>query len=184
MSDHNRLASMFTDRKIGTKIAAGFGVILLILVVSSSAAYIAFGQAADAVGEYAKLVTNSAIYRDIDLQVTRYRDHAREYVMSDNEPTAEAAIKDSAAVRQLIATGLARVTHTERHRLLEDAAKQADLYAKNFEHVRAMNREQANIQNDTLDVVGPQMTDGFSALLTSGVRASDGAFQALAAEAL
>jgi len=155
MSDHKGLASLFTDRKIGTKIAAGFGVILLILTVSSSAAYLAFEQAADAVGEYTRLVTNSAIFRDIDLQVTRYRGHVREYVRSDNEQTADTAIKDGGAMRQLIAAGLARVTHSERHRLLEDAAKQADLYATNFEHVRAMNLEQAKLESDTLDCGRP-----------------------------
>ncbi len=66
--------------------------------------------------------------------------------------------------------------------MLEDAAKQADLYATNFEHVRAMNLEQEKLETDVLDVVGQQMTDGLSGIMAGGVKASNGDLQRLAAE--
>jgi methyl-accepting chemotaxis protein len=182
MSDSTGLTSLFTDRKIATKIAAGFGVVLLILAVSSTVAYLAFGQAASAVATYATLTANSSIYRDIDLQVTQYRAHVREFVFSGDEATAATAIKDGEVLRQLIASGLTRIIHPERHRLLEDAAKQAELYATNFEHEHAMIVEQAKLETEVLDVVGRQMTDGFSALLTGAVAQSNASLQALAAE--
>ncbi len=182
MSDGNGLTALFTDRKIGTKIATGFGVILLILAFGSSVAYIAFGRTASAFDQYATLSANSSIYRDIDLQVTQDRAHVREFVFSGDEATAAAAVKDGEALRQLIAVGLTRVTHADRRRLLEDAAKQAELYASNFEHERAMIVEQAKLENEVLDVAGRQMTDGFSVLLNGAVAHSNASLQALAAE--
>jgi methyl-accepting chemotaxis protein len=182
MNDRNGLTAMFTDRKIGTKIALGFGVVLLILGTSSFVAYFAFGRTMDAVDQYATLVNNATIDRDIDLQVTQYRAHVRELVASGNEETAAAAIKDGEALRQMIAAGLPRVTHPERHRLLEDAARQADLYAANFEHVHAMIAEEAKLETDVLDPVGQQMTDGFSEILAGAGKANDVDVQALAAE--
>ena len=45
MSERNSALSIFTDRTIGTKIAAGFAVVLLVLAVSSVLAWLAFGRA-------------------------------------------------------------------------------------------------------------------------------------------
>ena len=126
MNNRNTTLSLISDRTIGTKVAAGFAVVLFILAVSSVLAWLAFGRASGDVDDYTGLVANSAIFRDIDLQVTQYRGHVREYVFSNDEATAATAVKEGEALRQLIASGLAKVTHPERHRLLEDVAKQAD----------------------------------------------------------
>src|ERR1700733_333284 len=120
MRDGKSALSFISDRTIGTKVAAGFAVVLLILAVSSVLAWTAFGRASGAVDDYTRLVTNSGIFRDIDLQVTRYRGLVREYLFSNDEATAAAAVKEGEALRQLIASGLAKVTHPERHRMLED----------------------------------------------------------------
>jgi len=98
MSERSFL-SIIADRAIGTKVAIGFSVVLLILAVSSAIAYFAFGQAAAAVEDYAVLVTNSTIFRDIDRQVAQYRGHVREYVFSNDEATAATATKEGDALR-------------------------------------------------------------------------------------
>jgi methyl-accepting chemotaxis protein len=103
-------------------------------------------------------------------------------VFSNDEATGATAVKDGEALRQLIADGLSKVTHRERHGMLEDAAKQADLYATNFEHVRAMNLEQEKLETDVLDVVGQQTTDGLSAIMAGGIKSGNGDLQRLAAE--
>jgi methyl-accepting chemotaxis protein len=182
MSDSAGLTSLFTDRKIATKVAAGFGVVLLIFAVSCTVAYFAFERAASALDTYTRLTTNSALFRDVDLQVTRYRAHVREFVYSGDEATAATAIKDGDALRKMIADGLTWMTNPERRRMMQDAAKQAELYASNFEHEHAMIAEEAKLETEVLDVVGRQMTDGFSALLTGAVAQSNATLQALAAE--
>ncbi len=172
MSDRRSILSFISDRTIGAKVAAGFAVVLLILALSSAFAWLAFGRASGAVDEYAGLVARSAIFRDIDLLVAQYRGHAREYVFSNDEATAATAVKEGEALRQLITSGLAKVTHPERHRLLEDAAKQADAYAASFDRARALNLEQAKLEADVLNPVGQQMTDGFTAIITGANKAA------------
>jgi methyl-accepting chemotaxis protein len=165
----NRLA----DLHIGTKIALGFATVLVILAVSSTAAWLAFSRVSDSLGVYAELVANSAIFRDIDKTVAQYRGHAREYIYSDNEATAEQASKEGGAVHDLIASGLARVTNPERHAMLETMAKQADSYAAGFAHVRDLNGQQAKLESEVLDVTGQQMTDGFTAVTDAASKASN-----------
>ncbi len=137
----------FTDQfAIGTKIATGFAVVLAILAVSSVAAWLSFGRVSIAIDDYAKLVANSANFRDIDLTVTRYRGQVREYVYSNNEEIAASAVKTATALNDLVATSLSRVVHPERHRLLEEIAKLSDSYTASFRHVADMNHEQEKLQ--------------------------------------
>ena len=152
--------SFISDRTIGTKIAAGFAAVLLLLVVSSVFAWLSFGRVAGAMDEYATLVTNADIFQGVDLQVTQFRGQVREYIFSNDEATGATAAKEAEALRQFIATGLTKISNAERHRLLEDAAKQVEQYGANFEHIRTINLEQAKIESDVLDAVGQQMTDG------------------------
>ena len=69
--------------------------------------------------------------------------------------------------------GLTRVTNPERHAVLENIGKQAALYVPGFETLRAKNLEQGKLQTDVLDVVGQQMTDGFTALIEAVVKAGN-----------
>lgn len=175
--------AFFTDRSIGTKIAAGFTAILLILALSSALAYAAFGRVADAVGVFGGLVANSAIYTDIDRLTALYRGHVREFVASTDAAVATGAVKEGEALRQLIADGLTKITHPERRRLLEDAGKQADLYATAFERMRVMEAEQVKLEKDVLDVVGQQVTDGLTTVATGAAKADNVDVQRLATEA-
>jgi methyl-accepting chemotaxis protein len=161
------------NRSIGSKIGAGFAVVLAILAISSATAWLAFGWVNDTLGNYAGLVVRSAIYRDIDKTVAQYRGHVREYVYSNNEATADTAIKEGETLRELIAGGLTRVANPERHSLLESMAKQAEAYAAGFAHVRELNVEQAKIEAEVMDVTGQQMTDGFSAIADAANKAGN-----------
>jgi len=147
---NNRVSSLsfISDRTIGTKVSAGFAVVLLILAVSSALAWLAFGAN---VGRRRRLHQAGGQFRDLPGYRSggdKYRGHVRESVFSNDEATAATEVKDGQALRQLIASGVAKVTNPERHRLLEDAAKQADPYAANFERIRAMNLEQGKLEAD------------------------------------
>jgi CHASE3 domain sensor protein len=165
MANSSSAGSVLSNLRIGSKIGAGFAAVLIILAVSSSIAWLGFGRVETALETYATLVTNSTVYRNINQTVSQYRGHVRKYVYSGNEDTAQIALKEGAVLRGLIADALSRVTHPERHRLLEAVAKQAGTYAAGFDHVHAMNSEQAKLVTEVLDVVGQKMTDGFTSII-------------------
>ena len=182
MGERNGVGSVVANIRIGGKVAAGFAAVLLILAVSSAFAYLAFGRVAGAVDQYAGLVARSAIFRDIDLGVTQYRGHAREYVFSNDEATADLALKDAAAVRQLVATGLERVNNPERRSLLQGIAKEENSYTTGFQRLHAMNLDQAKLESGVLDVVGPQLTEAFTTVITGAVKGGNTDLLAPAAE--
>ena len=170
MAAANGSLSFITNRAIGTKIAAGFTMILLILVVSAVVARYSLERASAAAEDFARLVTNSATFHEIDRVVTQYRGHIREYVYSDVEDTAADAIKDGEALKKLIDTGLGRVTNPERHRLLEEIARHAVSYGAGFERIHQMNLEQHKLQAEVIDVDGPKLTVGISAVAAGAAR--------------
>jgi methyl-accepting chemotaxis protein len=182
MSDGINLGNLMADRRIGTKIAMGFAVVLAILAVSSVSAWLAFGRVSGAVDQYVVLVTNSGIFRDINLTVAQYRGHVREYVYSNNEETAASAIRDADSLHKLVATGLAHVTNPERHALLEELTKQADAYGDGFQHVREMNVQQAKLTTDVLNPTGQQITEQFSLILAAATKQGNVEAAGLAAE--
>jgi methyl-accepting chemotaxis protein len=182
MSDRTSALSFISDRTIGTKVATGFAAVLLIFAISSAIAYVAFSRITTAVETYAGHVARSATYRDIDLLTTRYRGHVREYYYSDNEETAATAVKEGEELRKLIASGLAATANPERKQQLQDAAKQADAYAAGFERLHTMNLDQAKLQDDVLDAIGPQMTDGFTGVIASAGKSGNADLQVLAAD--
>jgi methyl-accepting chemotaxis protein len=132
--------------------------------------------------EFARLVDRTTVYRDIDQQVTQYRGHVREYLYSNNDATAAIAVKEGEALRQAIASGLTQVTNVDRRRLLEDAAKQADLYTTNFGRVHTMQLDQAKLESNVLDIVGVEMTDGLTAVAVGAAKAGNSDLQMLAAD--
>jgi methyl-accepting chemotaxis protein len=171
MNVNRTLFAVFANLRIGSKIAAGFAAVLIILAASSATAYFAFAGVTAAVERYAGLVTNSNMYRDVDRAVTQYRGHVREYVYSSDQATAALAVTDGETLRRLIADGLTRARAPERRRLLESMAVQAAAYATGFQQLRAMNVEQARLETDVLDAVGQQITAGFSAVITGATKA-------------
>jgi hypothetical protein len=182
MSEHKGARLGIKHLGIGAKIGAGFAVVLLILAVSSAMAWLAFSQVSGALNRYSVLVTNAGIFRDLDLTITRYRGHAREYIYSNEEATADLAVKDGEALRTLIATGLGRVNNVERRALLEDMAKQEQAYTKDFTRALASNKEQTKVMAD-LETVGQQITDGISKVFAHAVKIENAEIGGASAEA-
>ncbi len=165
------MAKSLADRRIGTKIALGFTIVLAILAASTATAWLVFGDVSSTVATYAALVARSQIYRDVDRTVVQYRGHVREFIYSGNEETGKAAVVDGESLRTLLADGLKRVVDPTRRAMLEDIAKQADVYAANLQKVQAAKRDQIKLETDVLDVVGTQMTDGFTAVIDGVTKA-------------
>ena len=171
MSGGFSMTKFLADRHIGSKIALGFTVVLTILAASSVTAWLIFGSVSSAVGSYAGLVGRSQIYRDVDKTVAQYRGHVREFIFSGNEETANDAVVDGESLRTVLVDGLKRIVDPTRHALLEDIAKQANVYVANFQKVQAAKSDLKKLETEVLDVVGAQITDGFIAVADGATKA-------------
>ncbi|HLY89896.1 MAG TPA: methyl-accepting chemotaxis protein [Acetobacteraceae bacterium] len=181
MRDRKSAMSFVSDRTIGSKVAAGFAVVLLILAVSSVLSWLSFGRVGEAARKYAQLVAVSDIYQQIDTTLVQYRGQVREYIFSNDEATADAAVKDGEALRKLIANGLALAVDPARRALLEDMVKQEQSYTSGFIRSRSSNLEQDKVSAE-LESIGNQLAASLSGIVESATKAGNAEAVSMAAD--
>ncbi len=138
------------NRRIGTKIGAGFAVVLAIFALSTALAWRSFGRAGGEVNAYATLVRRAAIYPEISTAVARYRALAREYAFSGDPATAKVAIAQGQAMHKLLAQGVRAARNPERLKLLEAMARQAEAYNAGFAQLRDFTVKQDSLASDVM----------------------------------
>jgi methyl-accepting chemotaxis protein len=151
------LAKLFVDRKINTKIAFGFGCVLLITAVISFMAYSAFGQVSAAFGTYAQRVMAVGIARGIDRDFLAFRRFVREFALTGDEANIASAEKERATLKEGVAKGLATFKNPERRAKMEDIAHEFEIYGKDFDKVVALKHEQTKLVSEILDPSGVKM---------------------------
>jgi len=167
MSERNGLASLFSDRKIGTKVAIGFGCVLAILAVVSGMTWSAFRSSAEGLSTYTQRVTVVDIARDIDRSFINLRRFAREFALTGVQASADSVQKEAATLHALLQQGLAEIKSPERHQRVENISRMTDAYLKDFDEITARTRELANLQRDILDPLGQQQSEQLETLIAT-----------------
>jgi methyl-accepting chemotaxis protein len=150
------LFGFFTNRRINTKIAVGFGCILVLMGAISAMSYIEFGKVERDVSDYSRKVSNSSLISDVDRQFLALRRYAGE--ISDNvEENASGAENARRIVRERLDQVAKSIHNPERLAKIRKLADQFDLYSKDYDKVMPMRREQAKLVKDVLDPVGQKL---------------------------
>ncbi len=74
--------------------------------------------------------------------------------MEENFANAD---KTRGIVRERIAQALKNITNPERHKKIEHLAEQFEIYAKDFDTVVKLRREQDKLQKEVLDPTGAKL---------------------------
>ena len=167
MSGALSLGKFMTDRLIGTKIAVGFAVVLAILAVSSTSAYIAFNTVSNSVTTYTGMVNRTDVFQDIDRGMVEIRALTREFLFSHNEATGEAASKSVAAQRGVIDRARTLVQEPEQQRLIESLQAKTAQFNTDLDKLRVNTRDFTALESGVLDTSGEQMSNGTTTLITA-----------------
>ena len=171
MRERNGLVSLFTDRRIGAKVAFGFVCVLAVLAVVSAMAWSAFRTSAEGFTTYAQRVLVVGIARDIDRSFVNLRGFAREYA-ANGLPASAASVKQEAiTLHALLAQGLAEIKSPERHKLVEDVSVVTDEYLKDFDQIVDHTQELNKLQQDDLDPVGRKQGEQLETLIAAATAA-------------
>jgi methyl-accepting chemotaxis protein len=184
MRERNGLVSLFTDRRIGAKVAFGFVCVLAVLAVISAMAWSAFRTAAEGFATYEQRVTVVDIARDIDRSFVSLRGFVREYAATGLPASADGAKQEAATLHALLAQGLAEMKNPERHKLVEDVSIVTDEYLKNFDQIVEHTQELNKLQQDVLDPVGRKQREQLETLIAAATAAGDANLTDLGNQAL
>ncbi len=184
MSDSSGLTSLFTDRKINTKVGFGFACVLAIMAVVSVTAWSAFRSSAEGFSTYAQRVMIVGIARDVDRSFINLRRFVREYSFIGLEADAESAKKEAVTLRALLQQGLNEIKNPERHQRIEDISRLTESYLKDFDQLARRVRDQQQLQQSSLDPMGLAQRQNFEALIAAATKAGEANVTALGNEAL
>ena len=134
------LLRLFVDRKINTKIAIGFGCVLVITAVISYTAYAAFDNVMESFTGYAARVKGVAISRNIEREFLALRRLVGEFALTGEDSNVTAADQVKASLKDLIAQGQASLKNPARSAKMADIAHNVELYEQGFDRVVALKR--------------------------------------------
>ena len=165
-----RLARL-ADLRIGAKIGAGFVAVLLIFCVVSLAGYIGFRNVAGTVGTFAQRAHLASVAQDISRQALRYQSDTSRYVLTGQDALVAKAADGAQKLRSLIASGTKEIEDTAERRRLADVSTQFESYAKDFDQITALKREQVKLVHDVLGPIGQKIGSMLEQISVTAFRA-------------
>jgi methyl-accepting chemotaxis protein len=172
--------SLIVNRRIGVKVAIGFGGVLIILAIVSATAVTAFRQANLGLASYAQQVGIARVGSDIDRSFVRLHGFVSTYAATGDEAAIEPARQAQAALQAKVQHGLEAILDPVQHQRVEAiATKSADL-ARLFDEITTLHRGFLQIREQALDPDGRTLQQHLEALIEAGGKIDDASLSNLA----
>ena len=179
------LASLFTNRRINTKIMIGFGIVLALLAVLAAVSYRSLSKVSEGFSAFNQRVKVVGMARDVDRGFVSFRRYVREFSLSGDESLLAEAQKQQQLLAQRVKDGIGEIKNPERRARMVELSEQFTQYSKNFEKLVALKQEQNKLTRDILDPLGMKSRDQIEQLQAMAVsKAGNSNTMILAGEAL
>jgi methyl-accepting chemotaxis protein len=148
------LSGIFNNRKIGTKIAAGFVAVLALTATLSAISYWGFANVSTEFATFNQRVEVVGIARDVDREFVAFRRFVLVYSVTGDDALIEEAQKRRAAVTEHVARGVSQIKNPERNKKMVDIREKFESYGKNFDRLIQWKQEQNKLTKNELDPIG------------------------------
>ncbi|MFW5734180.1 MAG: methyl-accepting chemotaxis protein [Oceanidesulfovibrio sp.] len=152
---------------LARKLTAGFAVVLVLLLVIGVVSYLALSTATDGFTEYRYLARNTNLMGRAQANMLQTRMKAKNYIISASEADRQAFETDFLQAEKYIDEAAQDIQHPERKPMVQSAAENKEKYQRAFEEVVVHQNERIRLVDDVLNVVGPQMEQALSEIMTS-----------------
>jgi hypothetical protein len=179
------LTSAFNNFKVSTKIAAGFSVILSLMVAVGAYGYISLSHVGNDVEGYAEHVGVVDTVSEIDREFLSYRRIVRE-VASEKDAAAatKLAEEEEQRVKAAIEKGIKTIHDPEEHAKVEEIKERFEEYAKLARKAEAARHEKDEIGHKVLDANGQKLKADLEDMLKLAAREGNSNAIILGSEAL
>lgn len=178
------LLSLIINRRIGIKVAIGFGGILIILGIVSATAVTAFRQANLGFANYAQKVGIVRVGSDIDRSVIELHGLVSSYAATGDEAAIEPVQQAQATLQAKVRQGLEAILDPALHRRVEAIGTKAAQLAQLVGQITALHRGLGQIQDQALDPDGSALQQHLEALVEAGGQVEDASLSTLANDGL
>ncbi|WP_028795568.1 HAMP domain-containing methyl-accepting chemotaxis protein [Thalassobaculum salexigens] len=153
MSAHSYLSNF----RIGTRLAAGFGIIIVLLLVLAAQAGYSLWQSREGVTGYRAIATNTNLIARIQATILTSQISAKAFESSGSASAAALVEMRLADVQTLLDEAKSSITDEEQAALLNQIQENITIYGQTFAQVSALHDERKKIVA-TLDETGERFT--------------------------
>jgi methyl-accepting chemotaxis protein len=180
-----RMLSLFNNRRISTKISIGFACVLVVMAIISGKAYVDFGTVGKGFAAFQQRVSVVSIARDADRGFLAFRRFVREYAVTGEEKDVKDAMDRRKVLNSTIEQGLKTIKNPERLAKMQQIRDEVATYAKDFDKLIFLRREQDKLTREVLDPSGIKMRTDIEQLQALTVaKAGNSNVSTLAGEAM
>jgi len=164
---------MFNIKNLKTaqKIFLGFGILLVLLIIISSTAYVAFTNASNGLGRYRHIAINTNTLSRIDHYVLLCRFNLKQFELTGSNNYAQAVDKEAFNALEYVKLANENINNPERKKILREIENDIVRYRIDFEEYSELYREgtdQAAMQDlmeNTFDVIGPRVAENIDEII-------------------
>jgi methyl-accepting chemotaxis protein len=147
---------MFKNMKVGTQIAAGFIVVLLILVIVAASSFVGIDKAAEGFSEYRRKAKNTNMLGRIQANMLMTRMKVKDFLITNSDEDHQATLDFFAKTDEFMTEAKGMIKDPARQKTLAEVDVMLDKYVTTFDKVdKAINGRNAEIKK--LGVIGLEM---------------------------
>jgi signal transduction histidine kinase/CheY-like chemotaxis protein/CHASE3 domain sensor protein len=166
--------------RISTKVLAGFGVVVALLVVISMVSLVSLMKANQHFKEYRSLARQTNADGRVQANMLMTRIYAKNFVIDANKANIEGVEQRAQATLAMITQAQQLTGDTGFRLLFENLERELNGYITQFNKVTTLQEQRDALVNETLNVIGPQIEKNLTAIMESAFAEGDseGAYRA------
>lgn len=163
---------MFKNMKVGTQIAFGFIMVLLILTVVAVSSYVGINKAGNGFTEYRRIAKQSNNMGKIQADMLMTRMSVKNFLASNSEEDHQSAMKYFKAAQDQVKEARASIKNPERGKIMAKLDEQVEEYINAFNQVDvAINARNARLK--MLESYGLEMRQLITDIMHSSYQGGD-----------
>ncbi|MEO0514333.1 MAG: methyl-accepting chemotaxis protein [Planctomycetota bacterium] len=144
---------------IGRKLAAGFGVVIALLVVVGGVGFASNMQAAKSIEKVNDMAVDTAVGADATAAMLMVRMKAKDYLIRNQQADLDEFNQWKSKLSEAMAESRANFENPERLQLLDEIDQDLVRYEQAFQRVAQIIQERNQLRAEVLDVVGKRAVD-------------------------
>jgi methyl-accepting chemotaxis protein len=167
-----------SSMKIGKKLYAGFGIIILLLALVAGVAWNGLSNGEMTFDKYSSSAGAAVMAASVDTAMSDSLLSVRQFVATGSDKSRGDFKKLSDTIRKLLAEMKPRLKLEENRKLVDEIQGLLAGYDQGFDRIVEFRVQRNKLVNDGLNVVGPEMRKMMTGLVDAATKAEDFKFAA------
>lgn len=158
---------MLNKLRLGTQIGSGYGVLIILLIIVSSSAYLGLTNAVKGFSDFQGLAKNTNLASTMESRMLEARLYALDYLRTHSDDSKTAFENHLQSLEATIKQAGGKITHPERAERVAEVNQLFDTYKQAFADVSRLNTRHDELLYDILTPLGWEMTDALASISDS-----------------